>query len=47
MSKETPKPNTEKAGKQIFYLPELGVSVEAVSIEEATKIAMKGEQDGN
>lgn len=46
MSKETPKPNTEKISKQMFYLPELGVSVEATSIEEATKIATKGEQDG-
>lgn len=44
MSKETLKPTTEKSATQVFYLPELGVSVEASSIEEAIKKTTKGDQ---
>lgn len=45
MSKETPKPSADKPEKQVFYLPELGVTVEAPSIEEAIKKATKGDQE--
>lgn len=45
MSKETLKTSADKAEKQVFYLPEFGVTVEATSLEEAIKKATKGDQE--
>ena len=45
MLKETLKSSADKAKKQVFYLPEFGVTVEASSIEEAIKKATKGDQE--
>lgn len=45
MSKETLKPSADKVEKQVFYLPELGMTVEAISLEEAIKKATKGDQE--
>lgn len=36
-----PKKNPEPQTKSTFYFPELGVSVEAVTLDEAVKLAEK------